>query len=375
MNAMAAAGWYPDPYDPTQLRYWDGSEWTEHTHEIVLEPVEAQQPAPDPADTPEPASAPPFIPNPGDQSPGLAAADGNQGPGDIGQWLGRTFRVGLSKLPACLGLALVGFLPSVFVYLTAGIALRNLDGGGGIGSPDTAAVLFFAAFLAFVGWMLWLAVTVLAQNHLLHEAHLGRPTSMGSSLQAGLAGLGRLIWAYLVLLAYAVTLWVVFVLLVAAGAFVENPAVIGLLLMIYLGLIAVAIWVQVKTAFIAVAAAVAPDGRRPFPISVELSNGRFWAVFGRMLLLGLVLALLFIPMAIVMSVITALVGRGLLAPDDAASTGSVVAMSVIFGLLFPMLGVGYQVISFSGIVRLYIDLGGPSRPAQARDDDPVPSVG
>ena len=30
-----AAGWYPDPSDPTKQRWWDGNQWTEH-----------QQPAP-----------------------------------------------------------------------------------------------------------------------------------------------------------------------------------------------------------------------------------------------------------------------------------------------------------------------------------------
>lgn len=29
---LPAAQWYPDPYDQTQLRYWNGSEWTGHTH-------------------------------------------------------------------------------------------------------------------------------------------------------------------------------------------------------------------------------------------------------------------------------------------------------------------------------------------------------
>jgi hypothetical protein len=32
---MAVAGWYPDPQDPTSLRWWDGVTWTGHTHPVV----------------------------------------------------------------------------------------------------------------------------------------------------------------------------------------------------------------------------------------------------------------------------------------------------------------------------------------------------
>ncbi len=35
------AGWFPDPLDPNQLRYWDGSAWTEH----VSPAQQVQQPA------------------------------------------------------------------------------------------------------------------------------------------------------------------------------------------------------------------------------------------------------------------------------------------------------------------------------------------
>ena len=30
--APPPAGWYADPERPDTLRYWDGSQWTEHTH-------------------------------------------------------------------------------------------------------------------------------------------------------------------------------------------------------------------------------------------------------------------------------------------------------------------------------------------------------
>jgi hypothetical protein len=28
---MTSKGWYPDPNDHQQIRWWDGSQWTEHT--------------------------------------------------------------------------------------------------------------------------------------------------------------------------------------------------------------------------------------------------------------------------------------------------------------------------------------------------------
>jgi hypothetical protein len=31
-SGQPAQGWYADPNDPSQLRWWDGSAWTEHTH-------------------------------------------------------------------------------------------------------------------------------------------------------------------------------------------------------------------------------------------------------------------------------------------------------------------------------------------------------
>lgn len=40
--ALPAAGWYTDPRDPLQRRWWDGSQWTGHVRPVVANPVRFQ---------------------------------------------------------------------------------------------------------------------------------------------------------------------------------------------------------------------------------------------------------------------------------------------------------------------------------------------
>jgi len=70
-------GWHPDPYGHPLLRWWDGSVWTEHTHEVegrsALTPD--PMPTPGPATAPIPAQAPPPAPYPAPTTtPGTAPA-------------------------------------------------------------------------------------------------------------------------------------------------------------------------------------------------------------------------------------------------------------------------------------------------------------
>ncbi|WNM31555.1 phospholipid scramblase-related protein [Streptomyces sp. Li-HN-5-11] len=45
-HSNTPAGWYPDPHGAAQtLRYWDGSQWTEHTHAGRQAPAAPQVPA------------------------------------------------------------------------------------------------------------------------------------------------------------------------------------------------------------------------------------------------------------------------------------------------------------------------------------------
>jgi hypothetical protein len=43
-SPMPPAGWCPDPGNSAQLRYWDGSSWTEHTSPVLAPPPNAMSP-------------------------------------------------------------------------------------------------------------------------------------------------------------------------------------------------------------------------------------------------------------------------------------------------------------------------------------------
>ncbi len=45
--SLPVEGWYPDPYQPGQLRLWDGGRWTPHAVAVPAPPPYRPQPAPD----------------------------------------------------------------------------------------------------------------------------------------------------------------------------------------------------------------------------------------------------------------------------------------------------------------------------------------
>lgn len=53
MNGNAPAGWYPDAQNPAQLRYWDGSQWTDQVTPNPAIEQNQQAPAPQAPYTPQ----------------------------------------------------------------------------------------------------------------------------------------------------------------------------------------------------------------------------------------------------------------------------------------------------------------------------------
>jgi Protein of unknown function (DUF2510)/Domain of unknown function (DUF4878) len=127
------ANWYPDPRGEAELRYWDGSQWTEHTHSgqpqaAPASPPPAQAPPPQaPAPAGPPAAGTPTAAG-GYQQPAYQQA-GGPAPGGKG---------GGSKLPLIIGGALAAVVLVVVLVLV--LAGGGDDGGGDEAEAEDAIV-------------------------------------------------------------------------------------------------------------------------------------------------------------------------------------------------------------------------------------------
>jgi Protein of unknown function (DUF2510) len=281
-TGAAVAGWYPDPYDPAQLRYWDGQTWSEAT--APANPVAGGGPA-------APAAVW-YQASPG--YPGAIAPVGT-GLGDVGDWLGDLFRA-LVNRAVPVGVLLFG-LPAVgtVLFLLAGwSAVANLQydsvaervTGFNVG----AAVL--AAAVA-VAWMVLWAFCWLASNHQLYYAHLDQSVSFGRSLVASVVRMPRMIlWGLVMGFGMAVVFGTLYALPLVLAAATGKASFLALFFVTIPLLVVVAFWLGVRLVHVWMAVAVGPKGTNPISTSLSLTKDRWLAHLGRLLLLGVIVWLI-----------------------------------------------------------------------------------
>lgn len=257
MTGLPPAGWYDDPEYPDHLRYWAGTAWSEHRA--------PKQPTP----------------------PATASALS-----DIGTWLGQTFELPIRRWKPIAGLLAAGI--AVIWLMTLVLVeiwddLVYLDGewsGFSWGKVGLSSLVALAATLASI-------VIYLAQIRIIHDARLGLHPSLGEALAAGARALPRTIgWGLLLVVTVIAVVAIVAILIQIATA-------LGVLAVI--GVIALGVWAWVKLSFLGAAFVVPVPGLNPVKASADVSRDRFWSVFGRLLVLTLVVLAISIGLGIATS--------------------------------------------------------------------------
>lgn len=326
-GGQAAPGWYPDPYQPSRLRYWDGEVWTEHYHQ----------------------------------------GDGKLP--SIGDWLGSTFNaIGAYGIPALILAVGASFALSLVtfggLYWAVGDARVVQEEFVGEVAPIIVRGAIVVLVLMLAQGFVWLAI-----NRFMQRAHLQAEPSISEALSRALARLPRLVGVTLLLFFAAAAVFIIFVLLLV----VAGEAGAGLVVLLVLLMLPVLVYLSVKLSFISAAVVASPTSENAIRASAQVSKGRFWAVLGRVLLLS-------IGVAIVSGMVSGALG-GLGQPIDQNAVNDIIVGSgnnvsvrdfdfrdllpsagsfLIYVIVSSILNGLTGLVTTSGFMRLYLDSGAPS---------------
>ncbi|MEM8922454.1 MAG: DUF2510 domain-containing protein [Actinomycetota bacterium] len=285
-------GWYPDPQNAAQLRYWDGAQWTE-----AVSPV---QPAPAPAPGPPGAAAttqvagPPGSPDPAYQpfQPVQAPVGPAHGLGRFGDWIGEMLRTLIGHIiPVLLILFVVPAVSWIALVLLGNALVSDLsfDNNSDTLSGFRGALLIPIAIVAVIA-VIGALVAWTAANHHLHRAYVGRPETIGESVGHGFRKLPRVIgWGLLLLIASMIVMFAVVFVVVAAIAALADGGAIGAAVLVGVllgaGALALFVFLGVRLSLWWPAVASGPRGVNPFSTSWRLTRGRFWPLALRLLVI------------------------------------------------------------------------------------------
>jgi hypothetical protein len=300
------------------MRYFDGQVWTNHFH--------------------QPGTLP-----------------------DIGSWFRTTFSSIGSHwqgiVPLAIGLGLIGNLV-IWFGLRSALGDLALVEGSFENFNASAGVILGAVF---VFGLLWQCFGWIALNRYMQRAHHQASPTIADALQRAVQRLPRMVG---LLLGGAVVIALPIFLLAAIS--IAVPALGVLLIFVFIGFV---VWASVKISFVVSAVAAAPAGTSVVQASAGVSRGRFWATFGRILIVG-------IGVGIGSSLISSAFGKFgsvidqqkvaelLEATDfdnirfaDLLASPSVLITALIVSTVVRAVA---SVVSTSAYMRLYLDAGAPS---------------
>lgn len=259
MTDLPPAGWYDDPTSPVQERWWDGERWTEQTRRKA--------------------------------APAPQRRAGELRP--VGEFLGHAFSMIRKEWDSFLLIAVIG---GVVMAVAAALLLRPiidaLDFSGteitGFESAQVGSVIVFALVLLVVG-----LVIATAHYWIAWRAATDESAGWASAVQYGLRNFLRFLgWVLAAGVPVVVALFVVTFVARASGGFGAL-----LLLAFFVG----AAWWSIVIVFVPAAIVVGSPGSNPITAAMATVRGRWWRIFGRLFVIGLIAA-------IVINVFTAVLG-------------------------------------------------------------------
>jgi len=318
---LPPAGWYADPHDPNQQRYFDGTQWTEHRLPTGTGggqgPTESwHQP---PANSPSPATI-------GLSSPGatLSAA-----------WTAMTKRFG--SLVGVALMPLVVYLLGAVAVLALGFAAFDGFEPSSSEAPNNIGLFLAAAIVFFVLLMIASTASQLMTARILLGQHRDQRVTIGKAWRDVRRRVLPILGTFIGL---GVLFTIVYVILIAI--FFATGLRVRAMFLVFLVLMPLAIYAMVKLAFFVIAAAA--DQRGNFvAASTQVSKGRFWGVLGRLVLLGLAPIVAILPLQIV----------------SIGISGSGAALAVLFVLMM-IANLLSGIFMMSGMAKIYLDSGGPT---------------